>query len=193
MDKKALFYDIDGTLLSDVTGEVPASAMEALRAAQEKGHLTFINTGRTICSLPPELKEMPLAGLPVAVARTSPMGMRYCWPDPFLTGRGQRDHTGNSGVQRFAHLEGQEDCYFSSRMSRFEPVENTRRYFKRMGIGIETYIENDNFDYDKLVFYVDGQTDRERLFENMSRDMDIMDRKNGFYELAPKGYSRPAP
>lgn len=190
MDKKALFYDIDGTLLSDVTGEVPVSAMEALRAAQEKGHLTFINTGRTICSLPPELKEMPFSGFACGC------GTYISYGDEVLLARSIPHRRGREIIRVIQEcnaspiLEGQEDCYFSSRMSRFEPVENTRRYFKGMGIGIETYIEKDNFDYDKLVFYVDGQTDRERLFENMSRDMDIMDRKNGFYELAPKGYSK---
>ena len=31
---------------------------------------------------------------------------------------------------------------------------------------------------------------REAIFENLSRDMDLMDRRNGFYEAAPKGYSK---
>lgn len=62
MKKKALFFDIDGTLLSEVTGQVPESAIEALKQAQECGHLTFINTGRTICSIPGELKQLPFNG-----------------------------------------------------------------------------------------------------------------------------------
>ena len=43
---KALFYDIDGTLLSEKTGRVPESAVQALKEARAKGHLVFINTGR---------------------------------------------------------------------------------------------------------------------------------------------------
>ena len=106
MDKKALFYDIDGTLLSDVTGEVPASAMEALRAAQEKGHLTFINTGRTICSLPPELKEMPFSGFACGCGTYISYGDEILLARSIPHRQGQRDHTGNSGVQRFAHFGG---------------------------------------------------------------------------------------
>ena len=52
-NKKALFFDIDGTILSEVTGKIPESASAALQKAHDLGHLLFINTGRTICCLPP--------------------------------------------------------------------------------------------------------------------------------------------
>ncbi len=41
---KALFFDIDGTLLSEITKEIPQSALDALKKTAEKGNLTFINT-----------------------------------------------------------------------------------------------------------------------------------------------------
>lgn len=43
---KALFFDIDGTLVSFRTHEIPASAVEALAAAKARGHRIFIATGR---------------------------------------------------------------------------------------------------------------------------------------------------
>ena len=43
---KALFFDIDGTLVSFRTHEIPASAIEALTAAKAAGHRIFIATGR---------------------------------------------------------------------------------------------------------------------------------------------------
>ena len=36
MKKAALFFDIDGTILSEKTKEIPKSAIEALLAAQKK-------------------------------------------------------------------------------------------------------------------------------------------------------------
>lgn len=47
--RKALFFDIDGTLLSEVNRNVPGSAKEALDQARKNGHLVFINSGRTYC------------------------------------------------------------------------------------------------------------------------------------------------
>ena len=43
---KALFFDIDGTLIDNNTNQVPKSALKAIEEAKAAGHLTFINTGR---------------------------------------------------------------------------------------------------------------------------------------------------
>lgn len=45
MDKKIIFLDIDGTLLSHTKGISPKS-IEAIKKAQANGHLVFLNTGR---------------------------------------------------------------------------------------------------------------------------------------------------
>ena len=43
---KAIFFDIDGTLVSFQTHTVPESTREALRLLREKGIKVFIATGR---------------------------------------------------------------------------------------------------------------------------------------------------
>ncbi|MDR0714589.1 MAG: Cof-type HAD-IIB family hydrolase [Bacteroidales bacterium] len=49
---KALFFDIDGTLVSFKSHTVPTSAVGAIRLAQEKGIKTFIATGRSAFQIP---------------------------------------------------------------------------------------------------------------------------------------------
>jgi HAD superfamily hydrolase (TIGR01484 family) len=46
MTKYALFFDIDGTLVSFQTHEIPPSTMLALTQAKANGHKVFIATGR---------------------------------------------------------------------------------------------------------------------------------------------------
>ena len=46
MKKKALFFDIDGTIWNG-KNEIPPSTIEAIRTARGNGHLAFLNTGRT--------------------------------------------------------------------------------------------------------------------------------------------------
>ena len=46
MTKYALFFDIDGTLVSFETHEIPASTILALTQAKTNGHKVFIATGR---------------------------------------------------------------------------------------------------------------------------------------------------
>lgn len=43
---KAIFFDIDGTLVSFKTHKIPKSTQEAIIKAKEKGHKVFISTGR---------------------------------------------------------------------------------------------------------------------------------------------------
>ena len=46
MDRYALFFDIDGTLVSFKTHQIPASTILALTQAKANGHKVFIATGR---------------------------------------------------------------------------------------------------------------------------------------------------
>lgn len=61
-DTKALFFDIDGTLITSYPYRIPESAQRALKAAQAKGHKIFINTGRTRTLLPSDLKKIGFDG-----------------------------------------------------------------------------------------------------------------------------------
>lgn len=192
MNKKALFFDIDGTLLSEITGKVPKSAVKALEQARSRGHMTFINTGRTAAALPPELREIPFSGFLCGC------GTYIEYQEEVLLARAIPHQRGREIIRLVQEcgadllLEGREDCCLPRRRSRFEKIENARRYFRSMGLGVETYVENDNFDYDKLVVYADEQTDREKLLRELGTDMELMDRREGFYEVVPKGYSKAA-
>ena len=61
-DKKLLFFDIDGTLLTAYPWTIPDSTQQALKAARKNGHLLFINSGRTYTMLPDMIREMNFDG-----------------------------------------------------------------------------------------------------------------------------------
>lgn len=56
---RAVFFDIDGTLLSHRTGEVPQSAKRALELLREKGIRIFTATGRHFL----EIQELPMSDM----------------------------------------------------------------------------------------------------------------------------------
>lgn len=62
-DRKIVFFDIDGTLVDGPTHQIPQSAVEAIRKLRENGHLAFINTGRTLVSIEPRIREIGFDGL----------------------------------------------------------------------------------------------------------------------------------
>lgn len=47
-ERKYIFLDVDGTLYSPKTGEVPADARKALFLARKRGHRIFLCTGRSL-------------------------------------------------------------------------------------------------------------------------------------------------
>ena len=55
MERYAFFLDIDSTLMED--GILPRRNVMAIREAQKRGHLFFVNTGRGFAHVPKVLKE----------------------------------------------------------------------------------------------------------------------------------------
>lgn len=62
VNKKYIFFDIDGTILTS-EGNVPKSTKMALKKAQDKGHEVFINTGRSRNIIPEVLLGLSFDGL----------------------------------------------------------------------------------------------------------------------------------
>lgn len=61
MEKKIIFFDIDGTLLNH-ENKVPESTKVALAELKKEGHLRFVCTGRTKCMLPTAITELDFDG-----------------------------------------------------------------------------------------------------------------------------------
>ena len=73
---KAVFFDVDGTLLSHKTNSVPVSTRRALEVLREKGILIFLATGRHISML---RQIKPLEGL--RFDGTISLNGQYCYND----------------------------------------------------------------------------------------------------------------
>ena len=59
--KKAIFLDIDGTLVN-YENQIPPSAILAIKKAREKGHLVFICSGRSKAEIQKEIWDIGLDG-----------------------------------------------------------------------------------------------------------------------------------
>lgn len=62
MTRRAVFVDVDGTLLND-RGLVPDTARAAVRAARANGHLVFLCTGRSLPELWDEILDIGFDGV----------------------------------------------------------------------------------------------------------------------------------
>ena len=66
--KKIAFFDIDGTLTSEIDGSIPESAVYAIRAARANGNLMFINTGWNSVSVMWVLTALSAAAAQISTA-----------------------------------------------------------------------------------------------------------------------------
>lgn len=185
MERKVFFFDIDGTILSEITGEVPASAVFALEELRKQGHLTFINTGRMYSSVPDVITTLPVTGY-------------VCGCGTEIIYEGETLFLKQIPEERFREiadvvwkcngdivLEGVKDCYFSKKKSRFDKMEYLKRAFNELDMGITCYIEDKDCECSKYCFFADEESDMEGIMKNLSVDMDVMDRGHGFYEVSP--------
>lgn len=190
MDKSVLFFDIDGTLLSEITGKIPDSAVRAVELAKKAGHVLLINTGRTICSIPAEIRKLPFDGYLCGCGTYLLYHNEVLLENSLSMERGREILRMACDCRLGVIAEGPEDVYFPERISRFDRLESTRRYFRQRGMGMESTIENADFIYDKVFIYEDGQSDLERFMSFIEKDMEAIDRGKNAYEVIQKGFSK---
>lgn len=188
--RKALFFDIDGTLYSEVNRNVPESAKEAVAQARKKGHLVFINSGRTDCLIDPMKRLIEVDGYCCGC------GTRIVAGDKVLFSTGI-PHERGLEIKRLilehhmeGILEGTESCYFRKETSRFSRLEKLKQMVEQEGNLSPYGWEEDCYDFDKFCVYADENSDVKGFSRDLGLDFDIIDRGNGFYECVPSGYSK---
>ncbi len=190
MEKAALFFDIDGTILSNDTHTIPQSAIHAMIEAQQNGHLLFINTGRTICALPRKIYAVDFDGYLCGC------GCYLVYRDEVLLESHLELERGNEILEKVWEcnlgvvLEGTKDVYFPEQQSRFAELERARMHLGELGLGRNLYIESKECIYDKLFLYADEKSDKEALFKYVESDMEVIDRGNDTYEVVQKKFSK---
>lgn len=186
---KALFFDIDGTLLSEKTGEIPESAREALREARNRGHLVFINSGRVYGHLEDIRREVEADGYLCGCGTYIVVEGKviYCHRIPRERGiqiKKDIDECGLDGV-----LEAIEGCYIHRTASKISKVEALKNAIRKSGDTQVYDWEDDNYDFDKLYLGSDERSRCEELFRRLE-DFEIIGRGDGFYECVPVGHSK---
>ncbi len=188
--KKALFFDIDGTVVSDITKSIPESTARALAKAKENGHLLFINTGRTFCRLDDKIKALGFDGYICGC------GIYIIYHDEVLLNvrTPKKRMVEIVDMAQACNFEGVfEDVdviYYSEKPSRFEEIENLKARYLEEGLPPECYLENGDYTFSKFYALSDENSDVKRFFDFVSTDFDIIDREHGAYEFAPKGHSK---
>lgn len=189
--KKAqyLFFDIDGTLIYEGAKCLLESAKEALRMAREKEHKIFINSGRTMCCLPPFLLE----GFDGYLCG--------CGTNLYLDGRevlhveipaGIIREIAQSAVKYNVHVifEGKDAIYFAKKSMEHPLAQFWYNAYKAQGTNTVIYLPEDEIICSKFCMAAEEQSDIPAFLDTIAKDFETIDRGGSFFEVLPKGYSK---
>lgn len=188
MSKKVLFFDIDGTLQSEVTKTVPQSAVEAIEKARSQGHLVFINTGRSYSQLGPIQERLETDGYLCGCGTYIEAGGEILYHRVLPRAQAEQIKAAIISCNMEGVLEGKEGCYYSHETSRFTLGQallvHLAGAFKSPGD------DDDGCSYEKFCVITDDKSNKAAFFRSLGLGIDVIDRGGGFYECVPAGHSK---
>ncbi|MDY3827519.1 MAG: Cof-type HAD-IIB family hydrolase [Clostridium sp.] len=190
-EKKIIFFDIDGTLISDKNYTIPDSTVTALKELKSKGNLAFINTGRTSYEITDVIRKLDFDGYVCGC------GTYVEYKDKVLLSKSLGTEKTSEIIQDIinckleAILESQTGIYFD------KPENITHKIILQIieQHKIEGFYKSntwyqDNIDINKFVIFLNSNSNFETFFNKYKAEFDFIKRTDDFYEVVPKGYSK---
>ena len=190
---KALFFDIDGTLIDNETKQVPKSALRAIKEARAAGHLTFINTGRVECIIENIKNRFNMDGYICGCGTQIVIGDKTIFEKRIEHNRGIEIKRLLKKYNLDSILEARQGIYFPAKP--FVYPEITERIYDAMCSVIEPSLgefDRNDYEFDKFCIIEDPRFSRSDIksFIDECQDFDIIDRGAGFYECVPNPCSK---
>jgi Cof subfamily protein (haloacid dehalogenase superfamily) len=188
MNRKIIFFDIDGTILSHRNNQISDSTKAAIKKAQANGHLVFINTGRTIAEIESRITDLGfdgyVCGCGTYIAYQGTVLHHTAIPSHMI-GELIKDLY---SYQIDAVLEGSTAIYYdnqplSPRMQRLYDSQKNSKF----------NIQNWNVPdicFDKFCVWSTTQESSDRFYEKYKDHFDFIGREKRLYEVIPKGHSK---
>lgn len=189
--KKIAFFDIDGTLTSEIDGSIPDSAINAIRAARANGHLMFINTGRCFQNVEQRFRDIGFDGYVCGCGTNL-----YCGGREIL--HVAQTHETVMRLLTAARESGVDILFESRKEVAFDPESTLhhpdaiRQYgeFRARGYRMPASLENPNFFCDKFVIWYEKPEQLSAFRKVSDRFFTCIDRGGTFREFVPHGYSK---
>lgn len=194
--KKLLFFDIDGTIVTEGIHSnerfIPQSLIDAVEQLRAKGHLCFINTGRAYSELDSSIRALPFDGC-------------VCGCGTYILYQGKElfskhiDYTLGNAILKDLEacrlewlLEGCTYVYYSTSPyhTRIGTFHKEHKLLIPDSVRIIAPEQAKNLDFDKFCICLGEEHDFDTFYEKYQNILTFIDRGRGFYEIMPQECSK---
>jgi len=184
-----IFFDIDGTLISEQSHIMPESAGKAIQQARANGHVCMVNTGRTLRLVGPDITGLTeFDGFALGCGTMITCHKRILLHKTFDEEMSVRIIDGLHRHCIDAVLEGAENNYSDS----FDKIHSSefRKFIGHFdGLNFGSY-EDAMGHFDKFYAYAQNPAGMDDFREEFKKELDFVDRERGYFEIMPKGCSK---
>lgn len=191
MNQSIIFFDIDGTLISEETYMIPNSTIEAIKKVQANGHLAFINTGRPIPEIDDCIKELNFDGYVCGCGTYINLRDKELFHKSIGTNLSKKIAFKLRDYNIDGILEGKNGVYYDhdNNIVSKEVIRIKKRHIK-VGFYKGKTFDDDDIDFDKLVIWTNETSNFDAFYEEFKNSFDFIHRGEDFYELVPLGFSK---
>ena len=185
-----LFFDIDGTLVDSRDRAIPDSAVRAIRAARDRGHLIYVNSGRPWCGVDPRVKAMGFHGFLCGCGLYIREGDQVLFHRrlPKATQLWAVELVRRYGLQ--VMYEGEGHVYFDLSRPLAPHVAAEKDYYDQMGLDTQGDPAGPDAQFDKFVVWTGPGFDLAAFRREVEAQFDLILRERGLIELVSRGCSK---
>ncbi len=186
---KAIFFDIDGTII-DFKGHIPPSAIQAIHAARSAGVYCIINTGRPFSHVDPTVKAIGFDGYICSCGQYILLDDKPVSRQGFLPEL-RRQIANMARLCRIdVAYEAEEGIWFDLSHPPLWIIEETKKQFAHRGFNVSHTVDDSDFTFDKLCAFPQSDSDTARFLEFIEPHCSVIYREGGMWEIIKRGCSK---
>lgn len=191
MERNLLFFDIDGTLITeDGRRYLPDSARDAIQQTRLRGNLCFINTGRVLLNIEPFIRDIGFDGFVCGCGTY----IQY-HGQPLFHNRLPKKLCDDTALlarecRMYSLFESADKNGIDPELEQHPEVIKLKNHFQDLGREIQDFVGTAEFSFDKFTGWFEEDCDLERFMEGIKDSFTFIRRGEGFCEIVPKGFSK---
>lgn len=191
--RKIVFFDVDGTIVSDASvGEgriIPESTKKAIRKARENGHLCFVNSGRPYSNIEKYILDIGFDGVVSGCGTNIHIGKEDVFHKCVEKSVALLSYEMCKKYHMTAFFEGRDKTYYIENGYHLPWLDEFAAEIEAEGSVVLREIDQ-SFTFDKFCAFHEAENKAEGFLEEMEKHFSVIVRNDTFFELVPKGYSK---